>query len=221
MAGDLAQCRWCGQYMYPNDQGLLHSCAGSSTFQWQPLTHQTVVTKDELARLRICEAELTRVRERLRLAEAELSYRIEAPYPGERWWTCKIGPAFEDELPSGSDTPMRHAIKAAFKALTGHNCAELFSGWHAQPTVAERACAENREPTDHEYKRTLRQVLEVETDLRSLLNRHSAENGSDTPDFIVTEYLMASLAAFDAAVNARSQWYNPQAIDAAPEPKEK
>jgi hypothetical protein len=43
--------------------------------------------------------------------------------------------------------------------------------------------------------------------LRALLNRYSAENGSDTPDFVLAEYLLGCLLAFDAAVRRREAWY--------------
>ena len=43
--------------------------------------------------------------------------------------------------------------------------------------------------------------------LASLLNRNSMENGSDTPDFILAEYLVRALESFDTAVNAREKWY--------------
>ena len=44
-------------------------------------------------------------------------------------------------------------------------------------------------------------------ELTELLNRHSLENGSDTPDYILTDYLRACLDAFDEAVKARRAWY--------------
>lgn len=47
----------------------------------------------------------------------------------------------------------------------------------------------------------------IEDELRALLNRRCLENGSDTPDFILAEYLAACLAAFDAATNRREAWY--------------
>lgn len=47
----------------------------------------------------------------------------------------------------------------------------------------------------------------LRAELAALLNRHSQENGSDTPDHILAEYLMGSLAAFDAAVQARDNWW--------------
>lgn len=44
-------------------------------------------------------------------------------------------------------------------------------------------------------------------DIEQVINVHSAENGSDTPDFILSEYLTDCLASFDKAVNAREKWY--------------
>jgi hypothetical protein len=47
-----------------------------------------------------------------------------------------------------------------------------------------------------------------EDDLRYLLNVHSAENRSNTPDFILAEYMLACLNVFDDTVNKREQWYS-------------
>lgn len=43
--------------------------------------------------------------------------------------------------------------------------------------------------------------------IESAINRNSAENGSDTPDFILAEYLTDCLSAFDKACNRRKVWY--------------
>ncbi len=43
--------------------------------------------------------------------------------------------------------------------------------------------------------------------IRHAINCTSAENESDTPDFILADYLMASLDAFDAATRTREKWY--------------
>jgi hypothetical protein len=43
--------------------------------------------------------------------------------------------------------------------------------------------------------------------LERLVNAHSRENGSNTPDFILAEYLCTCLAAFDIATQRREQWY--------------
>ena len=43
--------------------------------------------------------------------------------------------------------------------------------------------------------------------LEDIINGHSKENGSDTPDFILAEYLTDCLDAFDKAVTRRTYWY--------------
>lgn len=44
-------------------------------------------------------------------------------------------------------------------------------------------------------------------ELRALLNRECKENGSDTPDYILAEYMARSLDSFDLAVKAREIHY--------------
>ena len=46
-----------------------------------------------------------------------------------------------------------------------------------------------------------------ERDLQQLLNTHSMENDSDTPDFILARYLIECLGAWNAAVEYREKWY--------------
>lgn len=43
--------------------------------------------------------------------------------------------------------------------------------------------------------------------LEFLINSYSKENGSNTPDFILAEYMSNCLDAFDKAVEAREKWY--------------
>ncbi len=43
--------------------------------------------------------------------------------------------------------------------------------------------------------------------IENAINRNSAENGSNTPDFILAQYLLACLKAFDEGVNRREEWY--------------
>ena len=51
----------------------------------------------------------------------------------------------------------------------------------------------------------------MESELRKgiveVLNLHSMGNGSDTPDFILAEYLTNCLRAFDVAMQRREKWY--------------
>lgn len=49
----------------------------------------------------------------------------------------------------------------------------------------------------------------LEQELAELLNRHSVENDSNTPDFILAEYLTDCLDAFGKATRARTKWYTP------------
>lgn len=44
-------------------------------------------------------------------------------------------------------------------------------------------------------------------DIEQAINKHSAENRSDTPDFILAQYLSDCLTAFDNATIRRTEWY--------------
>jgi hypothetical protein len=45
-----------------------------------------------------------------------------------------------------------------------------------------------------------------EQELRDLINRHSKENGSNTPDFLLAEYLVGCLSVFDTILTKRTRW---------------
>lgn len=49
---------------------------------------------------------------------------------------------------------------------------------------------------------------EILADLESVINRHSLENGSGTPDYVLASYLYACLQAWNEGVNARDQWWS-------------
>jgi hypothetical protein len=49
-------------------------------------------------------------------------------------------------------------------------------------------------------------ILEFRRELEGLINKHSIESASDTPDFILCQYLIDCLNAFDRAVIARQKW---------------
>lgn len=44
-------------------------------------------------------------------------------------------------------------------------------------------------------------------ELEGLINANSMENGSNTPDFILADYLTKCLETFDSTINAREKWY--------------
>ena len=57
--------------------------------------------------------------------------------------------------------------------------------------------------------------------LEALINEYSEENGSNTPDFLLADYLLSCLVTFNAAVNRREAWYgrvgrseSPRTVDA-------
>jgi hypothetical protein len=49
--------------------------------------------------------------------------------------------------------------------------------------------------------------MELRKKLEEAINLVSAENGSNTPDFVLAEYLTDCLAAFDKAAKRREGWY--------------
>jgi hypothetical protein len=46
-----------------------------------------------------------------------------------------------------------------------------------------------------------------EQELERLINRYSQERASNTPDFILAQYLLMCLAAWNHGVTQREQWY--------------
>ena len=50
-------------------------------------------------------------------------------------------------------------------------------------------------------------IKDFEKQLEELINRHSKENDSDTPDFILARYLALCLEAGNYLVERREQWY--------------
>lgn len=52
-------------------------------------------------------------------------------------------------------------------------------------------------------------------ELAAVLNRHSMEDGSNTPDFILATFLLDCLASWDKTVAARERWYGrgPESIE--------
>jgi hypothetical protein len=45
-------------------------------------------------------------------------------------------------------------------------------------------------------------------EVQAVLNRHSRENMSGTPDFILAQFLASALEAYEQAVNSRDSWYS-------------
>ena len=50
-------------------------------------------------------------------------------------------------------------------------------------------------------------------ELKDLLNKHSQEQSSDTPDFILVEYMIDCLNSYVKAVNARDEHFGVDMFD--------
>ena len=61
----------------------------------------------------------------------------------------------------------------------------------------------------------LLQEVTFEAELSALINRYSQENASNTPDFILAQYLTACLAAWNTATQQRETWYGRDARPSA------
>jgi hypothetical protein len=46
-----------------------------------------------------------------------------------------------------------------------------------------------------------------EVELEQLINKHSVENQSNTPDHILATYILECLQAFNRATMSREEWY--------------
>ena len=58
-----------------------------------------------------------------------------------------------------------------------------------------------------DFQENLQKLTDFKTELEELINKHSMENSSDTPDFILAQYLRGCLVNFGIAMRARDKWY--------------
>jgi len=63
-------------------------------------------------------------------------------------------------------------------------------------------------PKDYEEMMKEKVESEFRQDLTKLINVYSKENGSDTPDYIIADYLIGCLETFNKSVNDRRNWYS-------------
>lgn len=61
--------------------------------------------------------------------------------------------------------------------------------------------------------RGLKQMSTFYEELESLINKYSIESYSDTPDFILAQYLHDCLVAFSNAMIHRDSWYGVSDIE--------
>lgn len=53
----------------------------------------------------------------------------------------------------------------------------------------------------------MRKKTKFEEELEILINKHSMENSSNTPDFVLAKYLISCLANFNTALIEREMFY--------------
>lgn len=58
-----------------------------------------------------------------------------------------------------------------------------------------------------EQMRKSQRDMEFEKELTSLINRHSMEQDSNTPDYILAHAMMEALQSFQRNVSFRERWY--------------
>lgn len=78
---------------------------------------------------------------------------------------------------------------------------------HAIVDMIAFKCECTQSPSPWEYVEELTSQDTFEKELEYLINRYSKENKSNTPDFILAQYINDSLSVFNDAVNAREKWY--------------
>ena len=57
-------------------------------------------------------------------------------------------------------------------------------------------------------------LITIKNELAGLINSHSLENGSNTPDFILAAYLLNCLTVFDHANNWNTAWHSKDGVPA-------
>lgn len=56
--------------------------------------------------------------------------------------------------------------------------------------------------------------MKFKKELKELINHYSKENESNTPDFILAQYIMACLIAFNTAIQQRETWFGKETDNA-------
>jgi hypothetical protein len=98
-----------------------------------------------------------------------------------------------------------------------HHCKECqadVEAWNQQVTVAPSMHFEEQIDWNIDANQPAQsfpaEIIEAETDLEKdlghILNKHSAENESGTPDFILAMYLKAQLDLFNQTIKNRAAW---------------
>lgn len=110
------------------------------------------------------------------------------PKCGETW----EGTHFE----SDSNHFCRTKIRGTENKIQDCKCEDKTTNYHL--TVCEKGMKND----DHCLN-----IKNFQKDLEKLINRHSKENGSNTPDWVLASYLVRCLEVFDACIELRERYY--------------
>lgn len=125
------------------------------------------------------------------------AYEVKSPdwhRPVETWWACgKCGRVF---MPINSLYP---------RAEAGACCTKIKDGDIMSHDQDKHLTSVEKPLGWREHEARSQEGFLVE--LTGLLNKYSRENGSNTPDFILANYLMDCLTNWNKAVETRERWY--------------
>ncbi len=80
----------------------------------------------------------------------------------------------------------------------------LLSNWNKTERIDYSSMFRNCKSLEVTKAKT---IDDFRKELQDLINKYSKENGSDTPDFILAEYLTDCLKIFDKTIQLRNHWY--------------
>ena len=97
---------------------------------------------------------------------------------------------------------VRQLVSISAEAYGCGRCKAVVRRWLGLSGGGVPSCRDKEEGEGEEMSK-----IDFRNELERLINRQSMESGSNTPDFILAEYLATCLSAFDRAVCQRTNWY--------------
>lgn len=91
-----------------------------------------------------------------------------------------------------------------------------YNGTHMEPDAVLQLFYESSKEAFPQYWQTLeelqkqyppKEAVPLCNAIAEVINRYSRENETNTPDFILSDYMLRCLEAFEAASNMREEWY--------------
>jgi hypothetical protein len=137
---------------------------------------------------------------RFALAHVLAMHELHAKHP-------ELGqPLFENALEMAQRQLDRHYIEPQAQII------DIPMGTMVDENGMPVGCTTPRNPMQMVAKRTLQEQapepsISFSEDLTRLINKHSAENGSNTPDFILAQFLNQVIAAWNISTKTRDRWY--------------